>query len=49
MRIRLIAASAAVVILLGALGCGSYSAPNNPPAASDSTRDSTMAPGYDRS
>ena len=49
MRVRLIAASAAVVILLGAMGCGSYSAPNNPPAASDSTRDSTMAPGYDRS
>ena len=51
MRIHLIAASAAVVILLGALGCGSYSAPNNPPASADSTRDSTMTPppAYDRS
>jgi hypothetical protein len=51
MRVHLIAAFVATVILLGALGCGSYSAPNNPPAASDSTRDSTMspAPGYDRS
>jgi hypothetical protein len=49
MRIRLIAASAAIVILLGALGCGSYSAPNNPPTAPDTTRDTTMTPGYDRS
>lgn len=50
MRIRLIAASATVVALLGALGCGSYSAPNNPTTGADSTRDSTMAPpGYDRS
>jgi hypothetical protein len=50
MRVHLIAALAAVVILLGALGCGSYSAPNNPPMGADSTRDSTMSPpGYDRS
>ena len=49
MRVHLIAAFVATVILLGALGCGSYSAPNNPPAVSDSTRDSTMTPGYDRS
>jgi hypothetical protein len=51
MRIHLIAASVATIILLGALGCGSYSAPNNPPAASDSTKDSTMSQpaGYDRS
>jgi hypothetical protein len=51
MRVHLIAASAAVVILLGALGCGSYSAPNNAPMGADSTSDSTMSPppGYDRS
>jgi hypothetical protein len=50
MRVHLIAASAAVVILLGALGCGSYSAPNNAPMGADSTRDSTTSPppGYDR-
>jgi len=48
MRVRVIAASAAIVILLGALGCGSYSAPNNQPSRADSTRDTTMAPppGY---
>jgi hypothetical protein len=51
MRIQLIAASVATVILLGALGCGSYSAPNNPTTGADSTRDTTMTPppGYDRS
>jgi hypothetical protein len=48
MRIHLIAASAALAALLGALGCGSYSAPNSQPASSDSTKDSTMTPppGY---
>ena len=53
MRVHLIAASAAIVILLGALGCGSYSAPDNAPMGADSTtRDSTMnsppPPAYDR-
>ena len=50
MRIHLIAASAAVGILLGVLGCGSYSAPNNTPMGADSTRDTTTMspPGYDR-
>jgi hypothetical protein len=48
MRIHLIARGAALAALLGALGCGSYSAPNNQPGSSDSTRDSTMTqpPGY---
>ena len=44
MRIHLIAASVAMVILLGGLGCGSYSAPNAPTTGADSTKDSTMAP-----
>jgi hypothetical protein len=51
MRIHLIAASVATVILLGALGCGSYTAPNNPTTGADSTKDTTrMAPppAYDR-
>jgi hypothetical protein len=31
------------------LGCGSYSAPNNPPASQDSTRDSMPPPpAYNR-
>jgi hypothetical protein len=30
------------------LGCGSYSAPNNPPMSPDSTTDSTPPPAYSR-
>jgi hypothetical protein len=47
MRIRLGVACATMAILAGMMGCGSYSAPNNsgdPPAAPDSTGDSTPAP-----
>ncbi len=46
MRIRLSAACSLIGmigIMAGAVGCGSYSAPNNPPSSPDSTGDS-MAP-----
>jgi hypothetical protein len=47
MRIHLSAACAAIAILAGMTGCGSYSGPDdsgNPPAAPDSTGDSAPAP-----
>jgi hypothetical protein len=50
MRVHLIAASAAIAIVLGGLGCGSYSAPNNPTSTPDSPRDTTTTPPpYNRS
>jgi hypothetical protein len=45
MRIDLRAASITIVTLAGLAGCGSYSAPNNPPTAPDSgTGGDSMAP-----
>jgi hypothetical protein len=44
MRIRLSAAWLMIGLLAAALGCGSYSAPNNPPMAPDSSGDSTAQP-----
>jgi hypothetical protein len=45
MRINLRAASIMIVALAGLAGCGSYSAPNNPPTAPDSgTGSDSMTP-----
>jgi hypothetical protein len=45
MRMNLRAASITIVALAGLAGCGSYSAPNNPPTAPDSsTGNDSMAP-----
>jgi hypothetical protein len=45
MRISLRAACFTIVALAGLAGCGSYSAPNNPPTAPDSgTGSDSMAP-----
>jgi hypothetical protein len=41
MRIHSGIAYAAIVLLAGLMGCGSYSSPDNPPSAPDSTGDST--------
>jgi hypothetical protein len=35
-------------LTVGLLGCGSYSAPNNPPTSPDSTRDTMPPPAYSR-
>jgi hypothetical protein len=52
MRMNLRAACITIVTLAGLAGCGSYSAPNNPPTAPDSSGGSdSMPPGqptYDR-
>ena len=47
MRVHLGAACATIAVMVGMMGCGSYSAPNdsgNPQTGPDSTRDSTPAP-----
>jgi hypothetical protein len=51
MRMNLRVACITIVTLAGLAGCGSYSAPNNPPTAPDSSRSDSMAPSqptYDR-
>jgi hypothetical protein len=44
MRMNLRAACITITTLAGLAGCGSYSAPNNPPTAPDSGASDSMAP-----
>jgi hypothetical protein len=46
MRIHLGVACVTIALLAGMMGCGSYSAPENPPSAPDSTGDSTPPTPY---
>jgi hypothetical protein len=48
MRIHWKAVCLMIGVVAGAAGCGSYSAPNNPPATPDSTGDSMPPPNYIR-